>query len=76
MYVTTYTRTIKRRATKRVETIHTHHATKALTPTHAHIRARYPGAKTYANVDRVITHFAIDLPLDKPIICGGTEVGA
>lgn len=76
MYVTTYTRNIKRRATKRVETVHTYYATKSLTPMHAHIRAKYPGSQTHANVERVITHFCIGMPLDKPLVCGGTLVQA
>lgn len=74
MYVTTYTRTIKRRKTKRVETVHTYYSTKSLTPMHAHIRATYSGSKTYEGVKRVITHFCIGMPLDKPLICGGTLI--
>ena len=42
MYVTTYTRSIKRRKTGVVETVNTFYSTKSLTPMHAHIRATYP----------------------------------
>jgi hypothetical protein len=76
MYVTTYTRNIKRRKTGKVETVHTYYSTKSLTPMHAHIRATYAGSKTYADVKRVITHFCIGMPLDKPLVCGGTLVAA
>lgn len=73
-YVTTYTHTVKRRKTGKVETVSTYYATKSLTPMHAHIRARYPGAETWEGVKRVITHFCIGMPLDKPLVCGGTRI--
>jgi len=76
MFVTTYTRKIKRRKTGIVETVNTYYSTKSLTPMHAHIRATYVGSKTYSDVKRVITHFCIGMPLDKPLVCGGTLVSA
>lgn len=76
MFVTTYTYKVKRRKTGVVETVNTFYSTKSLTPMHAHIRATYPGSQTHANVERVITHFCIGMPLDKPLVCGGELVSA
>ena len=74
MYVTTYTRAIKRREKKTVETTHAYYSTKSLTPMHRRIRMAYPGAKTYENVERVITHLIGSMPLDRPIVCGGKVI--
>lgn len=74
-FVTTYSHKVKRRKTGLVEEVSTYYHTKSLTPMHAHIRATYPGAETWQDPKRIITHFCVGIPLDKPIVSGGTRIG-
>lgn len=74
MFVTIYSRTIKRRKTGRIETVGSVYETKSLTPMHAYIRQQYPGAETWENPRRVVTHFTVGMPLERPIVSGGTKV--
>ncbi len=77
MYVTIYTRTIKRRATGRTETVGLTYSTKSLTPMHAAIRSRYPDAQTWRDPRRVITDFVPGMNLGMlPLVSGGTRVAA
>lgn len=74
-YVTVYKRTVKRRKTGLYETYWSTYKTKSLTPMHKHIRESYSEAMTYQDPTKVITWFAYPiLPLDEPIISGGTRI--
>lgn len=74
MYVTVFTRTIKRRKTGIVEKIAQAYETKSLTPMHAHLRATNSTAKTYADPKAVFTNFIPGIPLEIPVVRGGTLV--
>ena len=75
MYCTIYTRTIKRRKTKKTETVGCVYRTKSLTSMHAHIRKEHADAQTWENPREVITDFIAGLNLGVlPIICGGVRV--
>ncbi len=74
MYVTTYSRTLKRRRGPmkgKSETIHCYYETKTLSAMHESLRSRYPGAKTFADHKLVFTHLFPGIPLDFPIVQGG-----
>lgn len=74
-YTTIYTRTVKRRATKRTETIGCAYTTKSLTPMHEHIRNTHTDAQTWLNPKRVITDFVTGYNLGMlPILTGGTRI--
>lgn len=77
MYVTTYSRTLKRRRGPlkgKFERIACYYETRSLTPMHESLRSRYPGSKTYADHKEVITNFCLGLPLDFPMVCGGKMI--
>lgn len=75
MYVTIYTRTIKRRNTGRPETLGMVYETKSLTGMHASIRERFPNAQTWKDPKRVITDFIFGMNLGTlPIVIGGERV--
>lgn len=74
MIVTTYTRSVRRQKTKRLETFAAVYSTKTETPMHAHIRNTQPNAQTHRNPERVITHFCVGLPLEKAIVVGGERI--
>lgn len=74
MFVTAYSKTVKRRKTGRVETVACAYRTNSLTSMHEHIRKTYPGAKTYEDPKQVFTEFCCGIPLTKPIVVGGKLV--
>jgi dGTP triphosphohydrolase len=75
MFVTVYTKKVKRRATGKVETVGCTYATKSLTAMHAHIRACHGDAQTYQDPARVITDFIPGMNLRmRPMVVGGTLV--
>lgn len=74
-YVTIYTYTVKRRKTKRVETVGTFYKTKSLTDMHALIRKDHPDAQTWKDPKYVITDFVVGLNLGMlPIVNGGERI--
>lgn len=74
MYVTAYTRSIKRRGATAPMRVALAYKTKSLTPMHERIRSRHPGAQTWRDPSRVILNFAPGFPLVTPIVVGGTLV--
>lgn len=74
MYVTTYSRTLKRSRGPmkgKCERIHCYYETKTLTPMHESLRSRYPGAKTYSDHKAIFTEFFPGFSLDMVIVSGG-----
>ncbi len=71
MYVTVYSKTVKRRATKRVETVACAYRTKSLTDMHARIHEQHPDAQTWEDPKQVFTRFIKGFPLAKPVVVGG-----
>lgn len=71
MYVTVYSKTVKRRATKRVETVACAYRTKSLTDMHARIHEQHPDAQTWEDPKQVYTQLMTGLPLVKPVVVGG-----
>lgn len=75
MYVTIYTKTVKRRATGQTETVGCQYQTKSLTDMHRHIRKTYPEAQTWEGPKSVITDLFPGVNLGSlPIVRGGTRV--
>lgn len=77
MFVTVYTRKIKRRATGLVQQVGLMYRTKSLTPMHAYIRSICPDAQTWERPAKVITDFVPGMNLGTlPIVVGGRRVDA
>lgn len=75
MYVTIYTKIVKRRATGQTETVGCQYQTKSLTDMHRHIRKSYQGAQTWQDPKSVITDLFPGVNLGSlPIVSGGTRI--
>lgn len=75
MYITAYTKTVKRRATGKLDTRHYLYRTKSLTDMHRQIRESYLGAETWHDA-QIITDFIPGFTLwpNPWIVCGGERV--
>lgn len=79
MFVTVYTKTVKRRKgpdAGRTVTIGCAYQTKSLTAMHENIRKQCPDAVTYEDPKKVYTDFVPGLNLGGlPVVIGGSVVG-
>lgn len=74
-YVTVFTRQVRRRATKRLETIGVAYQTKSLTDYHKFLRDTFPDAQTWKDPKRVVTDFVPGMNLGTlPIVRGGERI--
>ena len=77
MYVTTYSRSLRRRKGPKAgttETIHCYYETQTLTGMHAILRKRYPGATTIGGYTAIYTDLIPGLSLDQVLVVGGTKI--
>jgi len=76
-YVTSYQRTVKpRRGPDAGKTVTRHYVyeTKADTPMHKRLREAFKGETRTGDNIKVYACFVPGMPLDKPIVTGGTRI--
>jgi dGTP triphosphohydrolase len=74
-FVTIYTKQLRKRGSKVVQTVGCYYKTQSLTSLHESIRKQYPDAQTWQDPARVITDFVRGFNLGTlPIVTGGTRI--